>query len=72
MGLCFNLRFIFLGEGSLDSIIAAFVLAKNHFAILVLRLAALVCGYYASSDDGSGLTAVVPSEPTDASARRQV
>ena len=72
VGLCFNLRFKFLGEGSLDSIITASALAKNHFAILVLRLAALEYEYYASSDDGSGLRAVVLSAPTDVSARRQV
>ena len=52
VGLCLDLRFGFLGEGSLDSIITASVLAKNHFAILVPRLAALEYEYYASSDDG--------------------
>jgi hypothetical protein len=71
-GLCLDLRFGFLVEGSLDLIINASVLAKNHFAILVPRLAAPEYEYYASSDDGSGLKAVVLSAPTDVSARHQV
>jgi hypothetical protein len=57
---------------SIDSIIAAFVPSKNHFAILVPRLAALGYEYYASSDDGLGLGAVVPLAPKDVSALHQV
>jgi hypothetical protein len=51
-GLCLDLRFVFLGEGSLDLIINSSVLAKNYFVILVPRLAAPEYEYYASSDDG--------------------
>jgi hypothetical protein len=56
----------------MESFIAAFVPSKNHFAILVLRLVALGYENYASSDDGLGLGAVVPSAPKDVSALHQV
>jgi hypothetical protein len=56
----------------MESFIAAFVPSKNHFAILVPRLVAQVYEYYASSDDGLELGAVVPSAPKDVSALHQV
>ena len=56
----------------MESFIAAFVPSKNHFAILVPRLVALGYEYYASSDDGLKLEAVVPSAPKDVSALHQM
>jgi|GEM_PF-5108751 hypothetical protein len=56
----------------MESFIAAFVPSKNHFAILVPRLVALGYEYYASSDDGLKLEAVVPSAPKDVSALHRV